>query len=123
MAKRTARRWETGVLNGFSCVSRPSIAALYPGAARTRPGEYSAGSACRRGGLHLAVALLVRFHGLFQIAVLLAGEEAELVEPLEMLLGVREVVEGQVRLADVLMSAQVLRIDGQRLLIDGDRSF
>src|SRR5262249_6352078 len=74
-----------------------------------------------RDGLDLASALFVGLDHLLQIAVLLAWEEAELVEDRQVLLRFRQVVEGQIRLADVLVSAAVLGVDRQRLFVDGNR--
>src|SRR5947207_10242358 len=69
----------------------------------------------------LAVLLLVRFDGLLQVAILLAGEEAERVETAQVLPGLRQVTQHQIGLADVLVRTAVLRVEGERLLIDRDR--
>src|SRR2546428_2047527 len=74
----------------------------------------------RRGRLDLPAGFLVRLDGLLEVAVLLAAEEAQAVEPREVLLGLREVVERQVGLADVLVGAEVARIERQRLLVERD---
>src|SRR2546422_6475430 len=60
----------------------------------------------RRGRLDLPAGFLVRLDGLLEVAVLLADEEAQAVEPREMLLGVREIVQRQGGLADVLAGAE-----------------
>src|SRR5262245_1819238 len=73
-----------------------------------------------RDGLDLASALLVRLDRFLQVAILLARKEAKLVEPRQVLLGLRQVVEGQIGLADVLVGAAVLRGDGARLPVDCD---
>src|SRR5262245_40464828 len=89
------------------------------GAGRGQAGAVAVGSATG-GGRARAGLLLVLLDGLLQIAVLRAGEEAQLVERGQVLLGARQVVELQIRLADVLVGAAVLGIEGQRLLIDPD---
>src|SRR5205807_3506657 len=63
---------------------------------------------------------LVVPHGFLQVRVLLARQEAELVEDGEVLLRLGKVPEHQERLPDVLVRAPVLWIDGQSLLVDGD---
>src|SRR4029077_8265130 len=68
----------------------------------------------------LPSARLVGLDSLLEIAVLRAREEAELVEAREVLLRLRKVVEGEVRLPDVLVRASVLGIDRERPLVDRD---
>src|SRR2546427_1985810 len=74
----------------------------------------------RRGRLDLPAGFLVRLDGLLEVAVLLAAEEAQAVEPREGLLGLREGVERQGGLADVLVGAEVAWIERQRLLVERD---
>src|SRR5262249_32137286 len=65
-------------------------------------------------------AAFVVVNGVFEIRVLLARKEAELVENGEMLLGLGQVTQYEIRLADVLVGATMLGVDGQRLLVDRD---
>src|SRR5438445_3629142 len=74
----------------------------------------------RRGRLDLPAGFLVGLDGLLEVAVLLAAEETQAVEPREVLLGLREVVEREVGLADVLVGAEVARVERQRLLVQRD---
>src|SRR2546422_11350513 len=60
----------------------------------------------RRGRLDLPAGFLVRLDGLLEVAVLLAAEEAQAVEPREKLLGPREVFQSQVGLGDVLLGGE-----------------
>src|SRR5262245_57151003 len=96
----------------------PGVDAAPAGAARAAPAWRSAGG----GGLDLASARLVLLDRLPEVAILRAAEEAGLVELDQVLLGLARVVERQVGLADVLVGALVLGIDGQRLLVDRDRA-
>src|SRR5207244_2755340 len=73
-------------------------------------------SGCRR--LDFPPTLLVRLDRTLQIAVLRARQEAESVQRGEMLLGLRDVAQYQIGLADVLVRAAVLRIDCQGFLVD-----
>src|SRR6185436_17618197 len=71
-----------------------------------------------RDGLDLAAALVVRLDRLLQVPVLGAREEAEFVEARQVLLGLRQVVQREIGLADVLVGPAVLGIDGEGLLVD-----
>src|SRR6266481_6033675 len=72
----------------------------------------------RGSRLRLPARLLVRLDRAAEIAELLARDEAERVERLQMFLGVGQIVEHEVRLPDVLVGALVLGVDGERLLVD-----
>src|SRR5262249_59140432 len=90
---------------------------------RARSGGRSVRMRCGslgRDGFDLASALLVGLDRLLQIAVLLAREEAELVEARQVLLRLRQVVEGEICLPDVLVVPAVLGGDGQSVLVDRD---
>src|SRR6266545_3699681 len=87
------------------------------GAYGTRGARTSGGSV---GGRHLA-GLLVLLDRLFQIRVLRARQEAERVEAGQMLLGLGDVAEHQVGLADVLVGPPMLGVDRQRLFVEGQR--
>src|SRR6185295_2264823 len=84
-----------------------------------KPGAEAVGSATR-GGLARSAVLLVLLDGLLQIRVLRAGEEAQRVELGQVLLGVGQVVQREIRLTDVLVGAAVLGIERQSLLVDPD---
>src|SRR5207247_242769 len=60
---------------------------------------------------------LVVGNRLFQIAVLVAGEKAQLVEYREVLLRLGEIADHQVGLAEILVRAPVIGIDAQRLVV------
>src|SRR2546428_267516 len=53
----------------------------------------------------------------FQIAVLVAGEKAQLVEHREVLLRLGDIADHQVGLAEIFVRASVLGIDAQRLVV------
>src|SRR4030095_3896775 len=77
-----------------------------------------------RDQLFLAL-LLVPLDRLLEVPVLLAGEPAQRVERREMargesVLGRGAVPEHEIALADVLVGAAMLGIDGERLLVDRD---
>src|SRR4030095_16456419 len=72
-----------------------------------------------RDQLFLAL-LLVPLDRLLEVPVLLAGEPAQRVERREMSLGLGDVPEHEIGLADVLVGAAMLGIDGERLLVDRD---
>src|SRR5262245_36035091 len=107
--------------------SRAARGARLPSGLLEHPPESSPSRGrCLREGLAasprlgLAAARLVGLHRLLEVAVLGAGKEAQRVQLREMLLRLGQVVEGQVRLADVLVGAPVLGIDGEGLLVDRD---
>src|SRR2546422_10579623 len=77
----------------------------------------------RRGRLDLSAGFLVRLDGLLEVAVLLAAEEAQAVEPRGGLLGLRQVVKRQGGLADVLAGAEVAWKQRQGLLVGRDGLF
>src|SRR2546430_4866170 len=72
----------------------------------------------RRGRLDLPAGFLVGLDGLLEVAVLLAAEETQAVEPREVLLWLREGVEREGGLADVLVGAEGGRIERERPLGD-----
>src|SRR5215212_7966489 len=60
---------------------------------------------------------LVLGDGVLQVAELAAREKAQLVELREVLLRLADVADHEIRLADVLVRAAVLRIDAERLVV------
>jgi hypothetical protein len=67
---------------------------------------------------YLLSSLCVDLRRPLQIAVLLAAEETETIESREVFLRLRKVVEGEIGLADVLVGAEVLGIERERLFVD-----
>src|SRR5690349_11520599 len=101
-------------------VKREAEPAMVSGPRPPAPPAPAPPNLLRRGWLRLPARLLVRLDGALEIPVLRARDEAERVERLQVLLGVGQVAEHQVRLADVLVRALVLGVDGERLLVDRD---
>src|SRR5258706_10714935 len=100
--------------NGLSIARRytPLVARVKPGDGPWREGTVPGFTRATTS------TLLLRFElrdFLLEVGVLLAGEEADLVERREVLLGPGEVVHLQIRLAHVLVRAFVLRVDPQGL--------
>src|SRR5207342_1797516 len=58
---------------------------------------------------------------LLEIAILLAAQSTEAIEPREMLFGFGQVVQHEIGFADVLVGTEVLRVDGEGLLVQRDR--
>src|SRR5256885_7376025 len=75
----------------------------------------------RRGRLDLPAGFLVGLDGLLEVAVLLAAEETQAVEPREGVLCLRGGVELEVGLADVLVGAEGARIQRERLPVEPGR--
>src|SRR2546425_5586524 len=74
----------------------------------------------RRGRLDLPAGFLVRLDGLLEVAVLLAAEEAQAVEPREGLPGLCAGVGRQVGLPQVIVGARAAWSERPRLLAERD---
>src|SRR5882724_783635 len=89
------------------------------------PGAYGTGALRTSDrsvrGRHLA-GLLVFLDSLLEVAILRAAQHAERVEPGQVFLGLGQVAQDQVGLADVLVGAPALGVDRQRLLVERQRS-
>src|SRR6185295_18092173 len=106
--------------------AQPSTAPL-PRRARARrrgrwPARAGACVPCRLLAVRVDLAvLLVVGDRLLQLGVLVARQEAQLVENLQVLLGLGQVAREQVRLAEVGVGAAVARIDLERLVVVQER--
>src|SRR5262249_30595574 len=91
---------------GSRWTGRPPLPIRMSSTRASVPGAGSGLALARRP--HLAAARLVGLDGFLEVRVLAAREEADLVERRQVLLGLGDVAEHEVGLADVLVGALVL---------------